>query len=218
MTHHPIDTTPISHVLEHLTEAGLPGMAQAIEILLNEAMKLERSHYLQAGPYERSEERQGHANGFKPKRLRTRVGELELQIPKTRGLPEDTPPFYPKSLERGLRSERALTLAVAEMYVQGVSTRKVTDVVAKMCGLEVTSTQVSRAAALLDKELELWRNRTLGEHAYLVLDARYEKVRHGGEVRSMAVLCAIGVNAAGRRSVIGVSTSLSGPRLTGESF
>ena len=124
-------------------------------------------------------------------------------------MPEGTSPFYPQALERGLRSERALTLAVAEMYVRGVSTRKVTKIVSEMCGLDVTSTQVSRAAALLDDELEAWRNRALEEHAYLVLDARYEKVRHGGEVRSVAVLCAIGVNAAGRRSVIGVSTSLS---------
>lgn len=209
MTHHPIDTTPIAHVLEHLTSTGFSGMAHAIEILLNEAMKLERSEYLQAGPYERSEERQGYANGFKEKRVKTRVGEVELEIPKTRGMSEGASPFYPQALERGLRSERALTLAVAEMYVRGVSTRKVTKIVSEMCGLDVTSTQVSRAAALLDDELEAWRNRALEEHAYLVLDARYEKVRHGGEVRSVAVLCAIGVNAAGRRSVIGVSTSLS---------
>jgi transposase-like protein len=141
--------------------------------------------------------------------VKTRVGELELAIPKTRSHGPDSEPFYPNSLERGLRSERALTLAVAEMYVQGVSTRKVAEVTRELCGLDITSQQVSRAAALLDEELEAWRTRPLGEHALVVLDARYEKVRHGGHVRSIAVLIASGVNADGKRSVIGASASLS---------
>ena len=209
MAHHPTDHTTITNALEHLIANGLDGMANAIEILLNEAMKLERSQYLQAGPYERIDGRQGYANGFKPKRMKTRVGELEFKVPKTREQPEGVAPFYPQSLERGLRSERALMLAVAEMYVQGVSTRKVTKVVSEMCGLEISSQQVSRAASLLDEELESWRTRELGEHPFMILDARYEKVRHGGHVRSVAVLCAVAVNADGKRSVIGVSTSLS---------
>ncbi len=91
--------------------------------------------------------------------------------------------FYPTVLERGERSERALKLAVAEMYVQGVSTRKVAAITEELCGLEVNSTQVSRAAALLDEELSAWRNRPLGEIPYLILDARYEKIRHGGSGR-----------------------------------
>ena len=209
MAHHELDATTITDVLEHLTENGLDGMANAIEILLNEAMKLERSEFLRAGPYERNADRQGYANGFKPKRVKTRVGELELAIPKTRDHGPGSEPFYPNSLERGLRSERALTLAVAEMYVQGVSTRKVAEVTRKLCGLDITSQQVSRAAALLDEELEAWRTRPLGEHKLVVLDARYEKVRHGGHVRSIAVLVATAVNADGKRSIIGVSTSLS---------
>lgn len=209
MAHHEFDATTITEVLEHLNENGLGGMAKAVEILLNEAMKLERSEYLRAGPYERNADRQGYANGFKPKRMKTRVGELTLAIPKTRDHGPDSEPFYPNSLERGLRSERALTLAVAEMYVQGVSTRKVAEVTRDLCGLDITSQQVSRAAALLDEELEAWRTRPLGEHKLVVLDARYEKVRQGGHVRSIAVLVATGVNADGKRSIIGASTSLS---------
>jgi putative transposase len=112
-------------------------------------------------------------------------------------------------LERGERSERALKLAVAEMYVQGVSTRKVAAITEELCGLEVSSVQVSRAAALLDEELAGWRNRPLGETPYLILDARYEKIRHGGSVVSCAVLVAIGVTPEGGRSVLGVSVSLS---------
>ncbi len=95
------------------------------------------------------------------------------------------------------------------MYVQGVSTRKVAEITRELCGLDVTSTQVSRATALLDEELHAWRNRPLGRTPYVILDARYEKVRHGGSVRDCAVLLAIGVLPDGKRTVLGVSVSLS---------
>jgi transposase-like protein len=135
---------------------------------------------------------------------------LNLQIPQTRGYhDENGQPFYPKALERGVRSERALTLAVAEMYVQGVSTRKVTAVVEELCGLEITSTQVSRAAAELDEQLAAWRDRSIGEITYLILDARYEKVRHGGSVVSCALLTAIGITPDGKRTVLGCSAQRS---------
>ena len=117
--------------------------------------------------------------------------------------------FYPQSLEKGLRSERALKLAIAEMYVTGVSTRKVAQITQELCGFEVTSTQVSRAAQSLDEELEAWRIRPVGDVPYLVLDARYEKVRHGGAVVDVALLVAVGVQANGKRSILGVSVSLS---------
>lgn len=167
-------------------------------------MTLEREKALGAGPYERSTERRGYANGFKPRTLATRVGELQLQVPQARGVS-----FYPSCLEKGLRSERALTLALAEMYVQGVSARRVRKVLEEMCGLEVSSTQVSRAAAELDEQLAQWRNRDIGTIRYLVLDARYEKVRHGGSVRDCAVLIATGVRADGYRTVLGTSVALS---------
>lgn len=191
-------------LLELLVEHGFDGMAQAMQTLLNEAMKLERSQALGARPYERNPERRGYANGFKPKTLQTRMGTLELAVPKARGIE-----FYPSSLERGLRSERALKLAVAEMYLQGVSTRKVTAVMEQLCGLEVTSAQVSRAVQALDEELTQWRERPLGEFHYLLLDARYEKVRVGGTVVLCSLLVAVGVAPDGHRCVLGVSVSLS---------
>jgi transposase-like protein len=183
-------------------------------LLLNETMCVERTQVLGAGPYERSEERRGYANGYKPKTLQTRLGALELQVPQVRSSNGQPLEFYPTALERGVRSERALKLALAQMYVQGVSTRKVTQIVQELCGLEVSSTQVSRCAALLDEELERWRQRPVGEVLYLVLDARYEKVRVDGAVvsaavLSAAVLSAIGIDADGRRSVLGVSVALS---------
>lgn len=199
-----MQSTELDSIVQLLAEHGFDGMAQAIEILLNEAMKLQRSETLGASPYQRTADRRGHANGFKPKTVNSRLGTLQLEVPQTRGVE-----FYPTVLERGERSERALKLAVAEMYVQGVSTRKVAAITAELCGLEVNSTQVSRAAALLDEGLEAWRNRPLGETPYLILDARYEKIRHGGSVVSCAVLVAIGVTIEGARSILGVSVSLS---------
>lgn len=184
---------------------GLDYLAAAMQLVLNEAMKVERSHVLGAGHYERSPERCGYANGFKPKTVATRLGALPLQVPQVRGDVE----FYPSSLEKGVRSERALKLAIAEMYVQGVSTRRVTQVLEKMCGLEVTSGQVSRVAAVLDEQLQAWRQRPLGEIPYVIFDARYEKVRVQGAVVSCAILIAVGITADGRRSILGVSVALS---------
>src|SRR3954447_24180971 len=203
MTHQ--DQPPaLDRITELLAEHGFDGLASAVTVLLNEVMKIERSHALGAAPYQRSEQRTGHANGFKPKTVYSRIGPLTVEVPQTRGVE-----FYPSALEKGIRSERALKLAVAEMYVQGVSTRKVAAITEQLCGLEVTSSQVSRAAAVLDEELQKWRDRPLGETPYLILDARYEKVRHGGQVVSCAVLVAIGIDPQGKRSVLGVSVSLS---------
>lgn len=201
---HPEQSNALDSIVELLAEHGFEGMAQAIEILFNEAMKLQRSEALGAWPYQRTADRRGHANGFKPKTVKSRIGTLQLEVPQTRGVE-----FYPSVLERGERSERALKLAVAEMYVQGVSTRKVAAITEELCGFEVSSSQVSRAAALLDEELAAWRNRPLGELPYLILDARYEKIRHGGSVVSSAVLVAIGITPDGKRIVLGVSVSLS---------
>jgi transposase-like protein len=191
-------------ILELLVDHGFEGMAHAMQTLLNEAMKLERSQVLGAQPYQRTRERRGYANGYKPKSVETRVGRLELAVPQTRGIA-----FYPTALERGTRSERALKLAVAEMYLQGVSTRKVTAVMEQLCGREVTSMQVSRAVQALDDELAMWRERPLGEIRYLQLDARYEKVRVNGAVVSCSLLIAVGVTPDGQRTILGLSISLS---------
>ncbi len=117
--------------------------------------------------------------------------------------------FYPSSLERGLRSERALKIALAEMYIQGVSTRKVAKITEELCGFEVSSSEVSRVSTELDAQLSSWRGRELGSFPYVYLDARYEKVRHGGTVISVAVLIAVGVSLTGHREVLGVSVELS---------
>jgi transposase-like protein len=218
MTHRH-DSTTLGQLTELLIQNGPDAMAQALTTLLNHAMRIEREQALGAESHERTAARRGYANGYKPRTLTTRLGDLPLQVPQTRDYADEHGrPFYPSALQRGVRSERALTLAIAEMYVQGVSTRKVTKVMEQRCGLDVTSTQVSRAAAELDEQLEAWRNRSIGEVRYLILDARYEKIRHGGSVVSCALLTAIGVLAEGKRSVLGCSVSLSEAEVHWRSF
>ena len=201
---HAENSSAMTELMELLTTQGFEGMPAAMRILFNEAMKVERSKALGAGLYERVPERKGYANGFKPKTIATRMGPVLLDVPQTRNMA-----FYPSSLERGIRSERALNLSMAEMYVQGVSTRKVSRIMETLCGFEVSSTQVSQATQQLDVELRSWRERPLGNMSYLIVDARYEKVRHGGSVISCAVLVAVGIDPEGKRSILGVSVSLS---------
>lgn len=179
------------------------GLVALLQTLLNTIAKAERDAHLGLQPHQRSDERSGYANGFKPKGLACGLGDLQIQIPQVRPVPgreDQFQPFYPACFERGLRSDRALMLACAQMYIEGVSTREV-DAVVKQLGLDgISSTTVSRYTQQLDAELKAWRERPLGEIAVLILDARYETVRGVGDV---AVLSAIGVDTQGRRMVLG---------------
>lgn len=197
------DCTLPNSLLEQIAEQGLGILPELMRIVINTAMQAEREQYLGAAAYERAETRRGHANGYKPKTVTTRVGAVTFDVPQVR-----EGGFYPEALERGLRTERALLTTLAEMYVQGVSTRKVAAITEQLCGTAISSAQVSRAAALLDEELSAWRSRPLGRCPFLFLDARYEKVRQSGQVRDAAVLLAVGVNEQGKREVLGVSVSL----------
>jgi transposase-like protein len=202
MTYNHNSTLP-EELVEQIAEQGFDYLPELIRILINVAMQAERQKHLGAGPYERSQERRDYANGYKPKTMKTRMGEITFEVPQVR-----EGDFYPQALEKGLRSERALTLSLAEMYVQGVSTRKVAAIVEQLCGSGVSSSQVSKATAQLDEKLDQWRNSPLGEIVYLYLDARYEKVRQDGQIRDAAVLIAVGVGPDGKRKVLGVSVSL----------
>jgi len=197
------DCTLPNEVLEQISEQGLDYLPELIRVIVNAAMKAERQQYLGVAPYERSEQRRDQANGFKPKTVRTRMGAIEFAVPQVR-----TGDYYPQALEKGLRSERALTMALAEMYVQGTSTRKVNAIVEKLCGSQVSSSLVSKATSELDVLLEAWRNRPLGEIRYLFLDARYEKVRMDGQVVDAAVLIAQAVDPLGKRRILGVTIGL----------
>jgi len=193
-----------AEIMDQIAQQGMGFIPQLMEQLMNAAMKAEREEYLRAGAYERNEEREGYANGYKPKKVQTLNGKLNLAIPQVREAG-----FYPEALEKGLRSERALRAVCAEMYVNGVSTRKVSHLVEKIFGCQISASQVSRVTAELDEKLQKWRDSALGEVIYLYLDARYEKIRENEEIRDAAVLIATGVLANGKRKILGISVSLS---------
>lgn len=201
-----VETNPLEAAYAALLSQGLNGAGEALRILVDEASKIERSQFLNAQPHERSEERTGYANGYKPKTVLTRMGEITFSIPQVRDSN-----FYPSALDKGSRTEQAVNLALAEMYLQGVSTRKVIEVLQRLVGPEVSisSTQVSRATAQLDTGLQAWRERLLDETPYVFLDARYERIREGGQIVDCAVLVAVGVTSSGHRRVLGVSVALS---------
>ena len=180
--------------------AEADGPRRVLEALANAAMRHEVAAHLGAGPHERAAGRRGHRNGHKPRTLKTRVGELELDVPQVRGCE----PYHPSMFNRWQRGERALLVACAEMYFQGVSTRNVREVLESMCAGEVSAMTVSRVAAELDEKLAAFRGRRLDHTAwpYLKVDARYERVRVDGRVVSQAVLVTVGFDAAGRREVL----------------
>ena len=198
------DYTLLEQVIQMLAANKDNKFSRVIETVVNEAMKLERTQALQAEPYERTDERTGYANGFKDKTLALATGKVLLKIPQVRGLE-----FYPSCIEKGIRSERSLKLAIAEMYVKGVSTRRVSDIVEILCGTEVSSSQVSRLAKELDAEVESWRASPIGQIQYLILDARYESVRVGSQVVKQALLLAIGVDYSGKRHILDTSVANS---------
>ena len=210
-----VEHNPLEDALAALLTQGLDGAGEALRILVDEASKIERSHFLNAQPHERSPERHDYANGFKPKTVMTRMGELTFAIPQVR-----EGGFYPSALEKGSRTDQALNLMMAEMYVQGVSTRKVIEVLQRLVGPEVSisSTQVSRATKNLDVGLAAWRERPLGATPYVLLDARYESVREAGQIVDCAVLVAVGITADGKRRVLGVSVALSEAEVHWRSF
>jgi transposase-like protein len=170
-----------------------------VQRTVQQVLEAEMTSFLGAESYQRNDVRRGWRNGFKPRTLKTRVGELELMVPKDRD-----GQFQTELFERYQRSEKAFVAALLQMYIEGVSTRKVTAITEALCGLEVSKSQVSALTQKLDAEVAEWRMRPLSdEYPYLIFDARYEKVRRGGSVVSQGVLVAIGISAAGYREVLG---------------
>jgi putative transposase len=180
-------------------------LREIVERMLQEFLEAEMTEHVGAAPYERTTERKGHRNGHKPRTLRTRVGTLNLFVPQDR---EGT--FSTRLFSRYQRNEKALVLALMEMYVEGISTRKVKDVTEKLCGASFSKSLVSSLAARLDSELQAWRSRPLEAEAYpyLFVDARYEKVRVDHRIVSQGVLIVSAVRAPdGFREILGVEVA-----------
>lgn len=171
-----------------------------LEVMARRVMEEELALHLGAERHERTQERRGHRNGYKPRSLKTRMGELDLYVPQVRGVEPYSPMFFAK----WERSERALLVACAEMYFMGVSTRKVKKVLEKMGGFELSASTVSCVASELDEKLAEFRQRRLDGHTwpYLMVDATYIKVRRHGHVVDQAVLVVAGINDEGRRKIL----------------
>ena len=171
-----------------------------VQNYLQEYLEQEMNNHLGAMPYERTDNRRGHRNGYKPRQLNTRIGKLFLSIPQTRDGSFNTELF-----ERYQRSEQALICCLQEMVINGVSTRKVKKITEQLCGLDFSRSQVSEISKRLDQEIQAWLNRPLNdEYPYLFVDARYNKLRRDHKVESHAVLIAKAVNRAGKCDIIGV--------------
>ncbi|MFO8062009.1 MAG: IS256 family transposase [bacterium] len=181
-------------------------LRQMLQNMIQAILEEEIVEYLHAGKYERTEDRRGQRNGYKPRTINTRVGPLELQKPQSRDSGFDT-----KLFERYQRSEKALRLALIESYIQGVSTRKTKRITEELCGTEFSATTISNLTKKLDTELEKFRNRDLSgkEYKYLMIDARYEKgrKRKNGAIVDRAVLVVAGITEKGYREIIGVDVA-----------
>jgi len=188
---------------QEASEDGDDGIRRLLETVVQRVLDEELTAFLGAESHERTEARQGYRNGYKPRQLKTRVGTLDLLVPKDR-----EGRFQTELFGRYQRSEKALLLAVAEMYVRGVSTRKVKGITEALCGLEISRTQVSELSKGLDAEVAAWRARPLSKaYPYLVVDARYEKVRGDSHVASRGVLLVVGIGEDGFREILGTYTA-----------
>ncbi len=181
-----------------------------VEKVMQEVLEAEMDEALGASKGERTPGRVGYRSGHYTRGLVTRVGKIELMVPQDRDGRFSTEVF-----ERYQRSEKALVSTLAQMYIQGVSTRKVKAITERLCGHSFSASTVSRINKSLDEELEKFAARKLeGEYPYVILDARYEKVRQDGAVRSQAVLIAIGINSEGGREVLGVEIATTESKTT----
>ena len=179
---------------------GDGGVARLLEQVLNQVLQAQAQDALQAAPYERTPDRQGYRNGTYDRPLTTRVGSLTLRVPRLRD-----GSFSPDLFARYQRHEQAFVLALLEMVINGVSTRKVTRITEELCGTELSTSAVSALCQQLDPVVTAWRTRPLTETPYpfLLVDALVLRVREGGHVRPRAGCVVMGVNAAGQREILG---------------
>jgi transposase-like protein len=194
-----IDRAELADKLMEKASAAEDPLRTMAEMITDFLMEAEVTAQIGAGPYERAGERSGYRNGHRERRWDTRLGTLNLQVPKVRA-----GGYVPSFIEHRKRSEQALISVIQEAVVQGVSTRKIETVLGEFGIAGVSAGQVSQLCAALDEKVRQFRERKLGESRYVWVDAVYEKVREDERVESMAVVIATGVNPQGRREVLGL--------------
>jgi len=201
MAHPKKEDSTLVDVIQASFGTGGDPLQAILRHTIQQVLEEELTAFLNAEPYSRTEGRRGYRNGYKPRVLKTRVGRLELMVPKDR-----EGRFQTELFEKYQRSEKALMLAIAEMYIMGVSTRKVKKITEELCGLEISRSQVSSMTKRLDDEIREWRMRSLSDrnYPYLVVDARYERIRRDGAIIPQGVLNVVGVDNEGIREVLGV--------------
>jgi len=200
MAHLKKEDTGILGILQASSGNGDDPLKVLLRHTIQQVLEEELTAFLKAEPYTRTEERRGYRNGYKPRTLKTRVGQLELMVPKDR-----EGRFQTELFEKYQRNEKALVLAIVEMYVQGVSTRKVKKITEELCELEISKSQVSTLAKGLDKEVQKWRMRPLTKrYPYLIVDARGERIRRDGAIIPQSALIVVGIDNEGYREVLGV--------------
>ena len=193
------DDKDLLGIWQEASGQGEDGLRKVMETAIQRILEEELTSFLNAESHERTQDRRGYRNGYKPRTLMTRLGRMELLVPKDR-----EGQFQTELFERYQRNEKALVLSLVEMYVHGVSTRKVKAVTEVLCGLEISKSQVSRLAKDLDEEIKAWRSRPLKKaYPYLVVDARYEKIRANHQVLPQGVLLVVGIGEDGYREILG---------------
>ena len=176
---------------------------QAVTRFLQQFLEAEIATFLQAEPYQRTTDRTGYRNGYKPRIVKTRVGRIELSVPQDR-----EGRFHSGLFARFQRSEKALILALQEAYLQGVSTRKVTKITEALCGTSFSKSQISELCQDLDADINAWRARPLEQaYPYLIIDATYLYIRSGGHVASEGVLIVTGIAESGHRDILSLDVA-----------
>lgn len=178
-------------------------MREVVRKAIQQVLESEMTEFLQAAPYERASARNGYRSGHRPRKLRTRVGEMSMAVPTER-----SGKFRTRVFANYQRSEQAYVLALQEMYLQGVSTRRVREITEELCGTSFSASTVSRLTKRLDEDLTKWRTRRLTEsYPYVIVDARYERIRQQERIETQGVLIISGVSGAGQRDIIGIAVA-----------
>ena len=199
MAHNIEDSKELLKIWQELNGTGEEKLKGLLEKIFQKVLEAKMDDHIGANKYERTSERKDYRNGHRARKFKTRMGTLELEIPQDR-----SGTFDPEIFEKYQRSEKAFLGGMIEMYLGGVSTRRVSNIVEKLCGISISKSQLSVLVKSIDKEVKIWRNRELTKsYPLLIVDARYEKIRKHNKIVSNGVLIVVGISEDGYREILG---------------